>query len=725
MYRLLPLLTLNAVPPSHARLTGFLVSGIGLGLVLLLWMPLVVTPGTLAPFVFGKAVYARSLILAVAALWLVLILWDPTYRPRRMLTLLVFALYVGAAGLSAVAGVSPAHSMWSSYSRMTGVWDLALWLLLAVVAASVLRTVPAWHRLLNWGLVVSLVLSLLAVSQGLGLDAIPGLIQSCRLQATLGNPSYLGAILVVTILLAMGFLVRSFLPATDESVQPAIPQGRPNPSSRSPTGVQAPGPLSGRRWSEWGRRIFWLVTAVLGLWVLFQTGTRGALLGLVAGAIVIPVGLIIWGNRKALLPAIMGAGGVLVLVVLLFAIDLTVGFPTAPGCKGQTASARLTELISTAKTGGAVTAQGSVGLRLAYIDAGLKAFRDRPVFGWGHANFDKAYDRYVPASVYQYGVVEADQAHNQPVEELATHGAVGAMAFAAMWLTILWAIFRRRREPGEEVLAYAVMGGLVGYFVQNLFLFDTPASMLFWVVLVSWVAGQERTSKPVPREAAPSSRAAGERMGSAGAATRRGPRWWPRLAVTVLVVLVFGLSLNYLVVRPLQANRTFVQAYEGPYSLSQRLELATESFDILPGMADWPRELMFDLMLENLEDLGPMERNRLAAFVLYETQRTLGGDPRNVHVVSSGIEILQPFATPEGLQRLDLLLEHLREHAPQRVYTHWLAANQEILRGNYDGAVQIAEQFEALSPWAPESIREIKRAAQEAAAGVETTGESQ
>jgi hypothetical protein len=65
---------------------------------------------------------------------------------------------------------------------------------------------------------------------------------------------------------------------------------------------------------------------------------------------------------------------------------------------------------------------------------------------------------------------------------------------------------------------------------------------------------------------------------------------------------------------------------------------------------------------------------------------------------------------------LDLLLRHLRENAPERVYTYLLSANQEILRGNYREAVQISEEFEALTPWVPDSILQIKRAAADALA---------
>ena len=50
------------------------------------------------------------------------------------------------------------------------------------------------------------------------------------------------------------------------------------------------------------------------------------------------------------------------------------------------------------------------------------------------------------------------------------------MAYLALWGVLVWAVVRRRRLPREDVLAYCILGGLSVYFVQNLFLFDTPAT---------------------------------------------------------------------------------------------------------------------------------------------------------------------------------------------------------------------------------------------------------
>ena len=90
------------------------------GLIVLLLMPLVITPKTLAFFLLGKTLYARALIEIITALWIFGLLWKFAPRPPRSRVLLAFAAYVIIATVSAFWGVSFTRSIWSTYGRMTG-----------------------------------------------------------------------------------------------------------------------------------------------------------------------------------------------------------------------------------------------------------------------------------------------------------------------------------------------------------------------------------------------------------------------------------------------------------------------------------------------------------------------------------------------------------------------------------------------------------------------------
>ncbi len=57
------------------------------------------------------------------------------------------------------------------------------------------------------------------------------------------------------------------------------------------------------------------------------------------------------------------------------------------------------------------------------------------------------------------------------------------------------------------------------------------------------------------------------------------------------------------------------------------------------------------------------------------------------------------------------LLERIREIAPERVQTHVLLAEQELLKGNPEEAIRIAEEYESRVPGTEWFFQKVKRTA--------------
>ncbi len=192
---------------------------------------------------------------------------------------------------------------------MTGLWDLLHWYAFILIAASVVRSSRGWALIFNWNLVITLGLSVIALTQAYGGDLsflpfLPSRIYESlgtRVVSTLGNASFLAAVLIVNVLLATGFLARSFLPDK---------------------GAQRLG------WLTLGKRAFWAIVAVSGVWVLFLTGTRGALLGLAAGSTLMAAAALVWSNRSALRPVVLGGVAVFALMGGLFVFIGSKASPT-------------------------------------------------------------------------------------------------------------------------------------------------------------------------------------------------------------------------------------------------------------------------------------------------------------------------------------------------------------------------------------------------------------
>ncbi|MCH8110212.1 MAG: O-antigen ligase family protein, partial [Chloroflexi bacterium] len=449
---------------------------IGAVVFLILLMPLIVTPATVFPYIVGKSVYVRSMIEVAFGLWLVLAFRYPSYRPPRSRLLLIFAFYVGITLLAGLLGVSPQRSLWSTYERMQGVIDLAHWLALTVVLASVFRSFLSWRYLLNFNLGVSIVMALLGVAQHYDVGSIPFydfLQANPRLDITLGNPTFVGAYMLVNALIGLGFLGQSFL----QKSAPRQQASRASERRRQRRRAQS----SSVNYSLISWRLFWLAAIALDLWILSLTGTRGAFIGLGAGLMAFAVVYMAIGRVRILRFAASGLIGLLALVALIFVF----GKDTAIFEKVAESNVMIRRVSTIGLTDSTLVS------RLDSISAGLEGFAARPILGWGPENYNVAFGRYIKAD--SRATETFDQVHSKPIEELTTKGALGFLSYMTLWAFMFWVVFRkaRRQDAGEQFFTLFIGATLVGYFVQNLFLFDTPATLLQFILLLGYVVTLE------------------------------------------------------------------------------------------------------------------------------------------------------------------------------------------------------------------------------------------
>ena len=175
----------------------------------------------------GKALYARTIIEIIFGLWALLAILRPAYRPPRSWLLILLALSLGVAILAACFGVSVQRSFWSTYERNAGRGGPGPLVCLHCRCGVRGPNFPGLGAfLLNLNLGVSLIVALLALSQysanvGSSLFAF----SPYRESASFGNPTYLGTYMLVNVILALGFLIRSFIPSAvdwEELFSPAL-----------------------------------------------------------------------------------------------------------------------------------------------------------------------------------------------------------------------------------------------------------------------------------------------------------------------------------------------------------------------------------------------------------------------------------------------------------------------------------------------------------------------
>ena len=501
-----------------------LLAPIRAGIALVLLTPLVTAPWTLYPFSVGKALWARTLIAAVFALWTVLALARPGWRPPRSILLALLAAGLVLGVLSAWFGIGPQRSLWSTYERMQGVVNAAHWAAFAIVVASVTRTPADWTRLLNVNLGVGLAVSAFAIVR----YAAPGTPLPFpfmegywpRIGASTGNPLFLGAYLQAVALLAVGLLVRSCCAAHESASGPAPQGGRAARRSRKPAARRRAAPADG-----WGRRLFWAATLCCALFALSLTASLGALLGLGAG---LGTACALYALfARARLARRLGLAGLGALGAGALALALVLAGAPAPPTDAEQAG-RPALQGGNAMLERATSAEWvgfTAGNRLRSWKAGLAAFAERPLLGWGPENYHAASARYLPAPRGRAEVL--DRAHNLFVEEAATRGGAGLAVWLALWaLTALLALRTARRidDPPQRALAVFAAAALAGWFVQGMTSFYSAETRLQHMLLLAFLARLEaelRTgapASPFPRRPAWLRRFAAPMRAAAGAA---------------------------------------------------------------------------------------------------------------------------------------------------------------------------------------------------------------
>lgn len=209
-----------------------------------------------------------------------------------------------------------------------------------------------------------------------------------------------------------------------------------------------------------------LGVALIAFVTLMLSGTRGAVVGLVAGAIVIVALNVIRYVRTssltvrniARLSGLMVLGGV-VLSVAIFVSGVHERFAN-------------------------VTLQLDTDSRYYLFEAGIDMFLERPMTGWGFEQYDENYQRTFETRYFDKSRISStepwhDRAHNTYID-LAIAGGVAALLLLLGWLLMLFVpVLRTVLTPAQTI----IFGGIAAWAVSNLFSFPTVTTLIAFMIL--------------------------------------------------------------------------------------------------------------------------------------------------------------------------------------------------------------------------------------------------
>ena len=652
------------------------------GILLVMAMPLILSNGTLFPFIVGKAVYARSVIEVTFGVWLLLIFFYPRYRPSRSLVIGALAVWLLISLIAGFAGVSTVRSLWSTYERMQGIVDLAHWFVFIAITGSVFRTLADWRILFTVNLIVCMIVSFLGINQHYGMFDMSnfGIHSADRIESTLGNATYVGAYTMVNALIALSLIVHSLGRSQGTGREPEQASRSRTARRRGRRGEQQTSPVGAAfNYLPWLQSV-WVLAVMLNLWALWLTGTRGAVVGLGSAMIVFSIGYAVWGRIRIARIVSFGLIALTIAGIALFGLVRTTSI-LDPVVESNTMLAR----ISSIGLGDA-----SISGRVAGARAGLLAFAEKPILGWGPENFLIAWGKHVDREAAERD--RFDQAHNKLVEELTTKGTLGFLSYMLVWAAMAWAMFNAiKRRKGNSQLAVLILAAtMLAYFVQNLFLFDTPVTLLQFSMLAAFAVAQEywagERDEKRERSRIPEKFSGKLNLRPISAALRTS---WGAVCLMALVSVVVVVALYALNLRAYNASAdiaSFGLTARTGVAWEQRLAYAEESISTFPGLANYPRR---HLIRDNFDRLPSLSEDEFWAAV--ELMESTGNDalevePHNWRIIAMMVHLQQTAAEldREYLEKAEASLEKMKRIAPNLPDTHILSETQAILKAAAD-----------------------------------------
>ena len=246
--------------------------------------------------------------------------------------------------------------------------------------------------------------------------------------------------------------------------------------------------------NETSKRIRWIAIATICalLYLLMQTGSRGASIGLILGiTMMILVGIQTHSEQAKKYIKGITAAGLIIIVAGVYAAAFT---------SKEKASQTIYHPDYWYEQLGS---QGGISTRLILWSTALSGVQSKPLIGWGYGMYERVFDTHYNPTLVEYGVQEtwAERAHNQLLETAANMGIIGLLAYL---LLIASPLISTSRSEDEKIYIIATAGITGAYFGFGLFAFDTP-SLIFHLAVIMGLSASYGTKKTTPTKLSPTS----------------------------------------------------------------------------------------------------------------------------------------------------------------------------------------------------------------------------
>ncbi len=415
-----------------------------------------------------KIAILRSLALLTLAAWAVKLVDEGVRKGKKLSQntpwfryLLHYPMIAPVFGLilvytiSTIFSVTPANSFFGSYQRLQGTYTTFSYLIIFFSIIVNLRKREQVNRLVTTVILTSLPVSLYGLLQRMNIDPIPwgGNVQ-IRIASNMGNSIFVAAYLIMVFPLTFGRIVESFkaiLTEKDESTDTQL------------TTIK-----------EIIRGSIYVFIAALELIAIYMSGSRGPLLGLLAGGYILLLLLSIYWRRRWLTFSVIG----LAILGAAFLVVFNLNNGPFDALKKSPAIGRFGNLLNSESNSALVRQyiwEGVVKLvgihdPLKFPDGSTDKFNLlRPLIGYGPESMYVAYNQfYVP----ELGQVEKrnaspDRAHNETWDSVVITGFSGLLVYLSIFSAVFyyglkWQGLVKTQRDKWFFFICLVSGGVIG-----------------------------------------------------------------------------------------------------------------------------------------------------------------------------------------------------------------------------------------------------------------------
>ncbi len=596
-------------------------------LLLTFFLPFVVLRATAFPTIFAKSIFYRTLVEAAIICLSVYAFTSPklfleevrSRFSKKNTVLIATVVYVFAVAVSTVFAYNPYVAFWGQLQRDEGLL-MYLHVLGFITASFLLFEKEDWKLYINGFLVSSAVVFIGASIQFFGgsLSFPIELKAESQPGSFIGNPAFLASFMI-----AVGALFTCFF-----------------------------------EYKKYARK--WLYVSILLLLVttVIMTGIRGAFVGLCAGGLVALISLLIQKGASRRLKAVVA---VALLLGTLF-VGTFIATRSNPFWLSIPTIRRFATLNSESN---------SLKSRLSAWNTGIKGFVDRPIVGWGPEGFRYVMNVHGDPTDAAYTDGWVDRSHNKLIDIAAMQGAFGLIAYLVLIFSLLWTM-------RKNILFCSF---LVAYFVQNLFVFDSPVSYAVFAAIVSLVAfTYHETEASTPSHTH----------------TELHIRSTQIMAVITLLIAVCGLI--YANGIPLNQQRYVKEILQGTTVQAKFSNLDKFLYPFTSAQLEL-RPMLVDSMLSFGSHL---DANQLPYFkkTLAALEEVQSKDPNDPHIHFSLIKAYNEHASidPTALEQAEKYARQAISFAPYQQKFYYPLSFILFRTGKIDEAIQVAQDAVAIAP---------------------------